>query len=157
MIIYQRKIVKNKIKMSKIEEIKSSINSLYTLKEILSFLNIKQKLNMIIYMHLHSEFEIDAEDNKKINKAKVGWGNVIGSEYIIKTSKLFFRGEYLNSKRNGKGKEYYDDGKITFEREYLKGKRNGKGKEYYDNGNIRFEGEYLNGKKWNGKEYNYLI
>ena len=30
--------------MSKIEEIKSSIN-------------------MIIYMHLHSEFEIDAEDN----------------------------------------------------------------------------------------------
>ena len=75
--------------MSKIEEIKSSINSLYTLKEILSFLNIKQKLNMIFYIHLHSEFEIDAEDNKKINKAKVGRGNVIGSEYIINQINYF--------------------------------------------------------------------
>ena len=31
--------------------------------------------------------------------------------------------------------------------EYLNGKRNGKGKEYYKNGNIRFDGEYLNGEK----------
>ena len=27
------------------------------------------------------------------------------------------------------------------------GKRNGKGKEYNDNGELVFEGEYLNGKK----------
>ena len=58
--------------MSKIEEIKSSINSLYTLKEILSFLNIKQKLNMIFYIHLHSEFEIDAEDKKKNKQSQSG-------------------------------------------------------------------------------------
>ena len=31
---------------------------------------------------------------------------------------------------NGKVKEYYDNGKIKFEGEYLNGKRNGKGKEY---------------------------
>ena len=31
------------------------------------------------------------------------------------------------------------------------GKRNGKGKEYNDNGDLIFEGEYLNGKRWNGK------
>ena len=30
----------------------------------------------------------------------------------------------------------------------------GKGKEYYYNGRLRFEGEYLNGKRWNGKYYN---
>ena len=62
--------------------------------------------------------------------------------------KLRFEGEYLNGKRNGKGKEYDYNGKIEFEGEYLNGKRNGKGKEYNKyNGKLLFEGEYLNGKK----------
>ena len=30
-----------------------------------------------------------------------------------------------------------------FEGEYLNGERNGKGKEYYDNGKLKFEGEYI--------------
>jgi len=47
---------------------------------------------------------------------------------------------------NGKIKEYSYDGKLEFEGEYLNGKRNGKGKEYID-GELIFEGEYLNGKK----------
>ena len=34
-----------------------------------------------------------------------------------------------------------------FEGEYLNGKRNGKGKEYDYNGKLEFEGEYLNGNK----------
>jgi len=38
-------------------------------------------------------------------------------------------------------------------KEYLNGKRNGKGKEYYSKNKLKFEGEYLNGKKWNGKGY----
>ena len=42
-----------------------------------------------------------------------------------------------------------------FEGEYLNSKRNGKGKNFFKNGNIYFEGEYLNGKRWNGKIYNY--
>ena len=70
-------------------------------------------------------------------------------------------------KRNGKVKEYHNNGKLQFEGEYLNGKRwngkgydkngflefeikngFGKGKEYdYFNGNIRFEGGYLNGEK----------
>ena len=81
-----------------------------------------------------------------------------------------FEGEYLNGKRNGKGKEYYKDGelmfegeylngiclngkeydyngKLKFEGEYLNGERNGKGKEYYKDGELKFEGEYLNGKR----------
>ena len=44
--------------------------------------------------------------------------------------------------------------KLIFEGEYLKGKKNGKGKEYYFNGKLKFEGEYLNNNKWNGKGYN---
>ena len=69
---------------------------------------------------------------------------------------LTFEGEYLNGKRNGKGKSYYDNGKLYFEGEYLNGERNGKGKEYrYYNGELRFEGEYLNGKRnGKGKKYN---
>ena len=85
-----------------------------------------------------------------------------------------FEGEYLNGKRNGKGKRYDIDGFLVYESEYLNGKRNGHGKEYY-RGNLRFEGEYLynfilkgklyiNGKlefegeflynkKWNGKGF----
>ena len=40
-----------------------------------------------------------------------------------------------------------------YEGEYLNGKRNGKGKEYYNNGKLEFEGEYLDDKRWNGKGY----
>ena len=66
---------------------------------------------------------------------------------------MIFEGEYLNGKRNGKGKEYSIYGKIEFEGEYLNGKRNGKGKEYYIfNGELKFEGDYLNGKRWSGKD-----
>ena len=47
---------------------------------------------------------------------------------------------------NGKVKEYFDD-KLQFEGEYLNGKRNRKGKEYDFSGNIKFEGEYMNGNE----------
>ena len=62
----------------------------------------------------------------------------------------------MNGKRNGKGKEYYKNGKLKFEGEYLNGEINGKAKEYFKNDKLRFEGEYLNGKKWSGKGYNMI-
>ena len=81
-----------------------------------------------------------------------------------------FEGEYSNGERNGKGKEYYTNGKIRFEGEYFNGKKwkgkifikypdkfyilqNGKGyvKEYDNIQDILFEGEYLNGNQWKGK------
>ena len=61
-----------------------------------------------------------------------------------------YRGEYLNGKKHGKGKEYVD-GELVFEGEYANGEKNGKGKEYL-HGKLEFEGEYINGKK-SGKEY----
>ena len=65
-----------------------------------------------------------------------------------------FEGEYINGKRNGKGK-IFSFGKLVFEGEYLSGEKSGKCKEYYfnDNSKLRYEGEYLNGKKWNIKSY----
>ena len=45
------------------------------------------------------------------------------------------------------------NGKLWFEGEYLNGKRNGKWKEYNHKDNILFDGEYNNGLIWNGKGY----
>ena len=52
---------------------------------------------------------------------------------------LVFEGEYLNGKRNGKGREYDCNGKLVFEGEYLNDER-------WDayNGKIIFVGEFLN-------------
>ena len=57
--------------------------------------------------------------------------------------------------KNGKGVEYKikKDNLLVFKGEYLNGKRNGKGREYYDNNNLKYQGEYKEGKIWNGKGY----
>ena len=116
----------------------------------------------------------------KIYKLINGNGTVREYDYI---NQLLYEGEYLNGKRNGKGKEYkldYDDEiiELKFIGEYLNGKKwNGKGyhlkkvsyelkegkgmvkefKEYYDGQQfLHFEGEYSNGeRKGKGKEYDY--
>ena len=79
-------------------------------------------------------------------------GKGFKKEYSSK-GQLKFEGEYLNGKRNGKGKEFKRD-KLIFEGEYLDGKRNGKGKDYYYNNVIKFTGDYINGDEWEGKGYN---
>jgi len=139
--------------------IENSIESLYILKNIFSFLSEKQKLNIIIYnKHIQNKIDINIEDYKKISGIyKEIKKNGKGKEYDISTNIMIFEGEYLNGKRNGKGKEYEKrKGKLKFEGEYLNGKRNGKGKEYYLNGELKFEGEYLNEKRnGKGKEYIY--
>ena len=66
---------------------------------------------------------------------------------------MIYEGEYLNGKRHGKGKEYYDSGKLRFDGEYLKGKRHGKGKEYDFLGNLIYKGKLLNDKRWDGVGY----
>ena len=93
--------------------------------------------------------------------------NGIGKGYNDSDCTLKFEGEYLNGKRNGKGKEYDSNGKIRFEGEYLNNQKwigtrydkddkvlyklnnniNWEGKEYYLDGKIKFEGEYLNGQR----------
>ena len=104
-----------KKKAINIEDIKSS----YIKKEILSLLNQKKLLNMIIYnKKLQKLFEVDIEDYKKISgKYREGKKNGKGKEYDLKTNRLLFEGEYLNGKKNGKAKEYQDNGKLKFEGE----------------------------------------
>ena len=58
--------------------------------------------------------------------------------------------EYDGEFRRGRiwnGKWYDESGNIIYE--LING--NGKGKEYFKNGKLSFEGEYINGKKWKRK------
>jgi len=90
------------------------------------------------YLDGKLEYEGDYLYNKKINgKGYDENGNIIY--------------ELING--TGKVKEYniYRKNILNFEGEYLNGKKNGKGKEYDYYGSLEFDGEYLNGKKWNGK------
>ena len=168
--------------MAEFNDIKylADIKSSYIIKGIFLFLNVKQRLNLIIYnKKLQNIFGVDSITYKRIStKYIIGEKNGKGKEYSSDKDKLIFEGEYLNGKRNGKGKEYNENGRKKFRGEYIKGERNGKGKEYNKNGNLVFKGEYLNGKRngegklyysdgklryegkflnnkiWNGKIYN---
>ena len=52
----------------------------------------------------------------------------------------------MDGKRDGKGKEYFNDGNLKFKGEYFDGKKEGKGKEYYLGKKI-YEGDYSNDKR----------
>ena len=156
-----------------LENIKSS----FILENIFSFMEEKTKLDIIKYNKtIQKKLNITVIYYKLLSQKYIIFeGKGKGKEYEYDGS-LVFEGEYLNAKRNGKGKEY-DNGRLVFEGEYLNGKKNGHGKEYNKNGYIKFEGEYLNGerhghgqenskygqvkfegdylygKKWNGKGY----
>ena len=80
---------------------------------------------------------------------KNGKGNIKKYNDI---SDIYFEGEYINGKINGKGKEYNCNYTLKFEGEYINGKRDGKGKGYYENGKLEFEGTFSKGeKKWKCK------
>ena len=85
-----------------------------------------------------------------ISEIKNGKGYI--NNYFNHFYNFIFDGEYLNGKKNGKGKEYYMD-KLKFEGNYINGKRNGKGKEYDNEEKLRFEGIYLYNHKIKGKEF----
>ena len=157
-----------------------NIKSLFITKKVFDYISIIKKLKLLKYNKtIQNVFSIKIIDYKILSKRYIINENGIRKEYNLLNNKLLFEGEYLKRKRNGKGKEYNDDGELIFEGEYLNGKRNGKGKEYYNgelifegeyineekngkgkeydyDGKLIFEGEYLNGKRWNGKgkEYN---
>ena len=157
---------------SKLEKIKSK----YIFKKVFTFLCKFKKFELIINNKLlQNKLEVNIEDYKKESGriVKIEKEKGILMEYISGTNILLYEGEFLNGKKNGKGKEYYINGKLKFEGEYLKGKKvegigydiegnktlilqnDCKGKEYYNKGKIKFDGEYFNGKRWKGIGYDY--
>ena len=130
-----------------------NIKSIYFIKTLFLFLDDGIELKLINYnKKLQSILDINLINYRRYAKTYIIYeDNKRGKEYNSYNDNLIFEGEYLNGKRNGKGKEYYDIGKLEFEGIYLNGEKNGKGKEYILNTNtLIFEGEYLNGKR-NGK------
>ena len=135
----------------------SSIKAILNLKQLFSFLDTKKKLYMIINSkYYQKKLGINLETYKKQSgKYKIGSKNGFGKEFSLETNKLIFEGEYINNRRNGKGKEYYKEGHLKLVGEYLKGNLI-KAKEFYFNGKIKFEGNYLNRKRHGlGVMYNF--
>ena len=155
------------------KSISKKIKSNVIFKLIMFHLEKSKYLDVIKYnKQIQKKIELSLEDYKKeSNRMLILEKNGHGKEYKLYSDILLFEGEYKNRRRNGRGKEYDENGKLKFEGEFFNGKiiegtgyddkgiinlrleKNGKGEEYYDNGNIKFEGEYLNGKRWNGKGY----
>ena len=98
-----------------------NIKSIYFIKIIFSYLDEEQKLKLVKYNKIFQKLIDISFINYKYFKAKylIFGLNGIGKEYNIYSGKLIYDGEYLNKKRNGKGKEYYFNGESKFEGEYL--------------------------------------
>ena len=116
-----------------------NVKSFYINKKIIFLLDEKRKLELLKY-------------NKRLQ-------NMLNLNIIDYKS---FSSKYIIYEKSGIGIEYNrNNEKIIYEGEYLNGKRNGKGKEYNFFNELVFEGEYLKGKKWNGQGYfnseNYII
>ena len=113
------------------------------------FENVKSKYIIAIFFSFLNEGK-----KLKIIKNNKGLQNKLGINIM---NYIRLSGRFISYETKAKVKEYcfYKD-VILFEGEYLNGKRNGKGKEYNIQNELIFEGEYLNGKRWNGKEYDKL-
>jgi len=136
----------------------AKIKSIYFTKIVFSYLYERKKFQIIKYnKSLQNLFEINLVHYIFFSgKYIIYESKNFGKEFGNHDNNLIYEGEYLHGERNGKGKEFFSNGKIKYEGEYSHGIRNGKGKEYFIKGKIKFEGEYLRGKKWNGKEYSYI-
>ena len=133
----------------------TNIKSKYIFDFLLSHLIEVKKFELFKYNKIFQKKINISLINYQLYKAKyiINESNIKRKEYNYFNDELIYEGEYLKGKRNGKGKEYDNNGKLVYEGEFLNGERHGKGKEYNKRGALLFEGEYLNGKKWNGNVY----
>ena len=103
--------------------------SIYFIKKLFTFVDEKTKLDIIKYnKNMQNIMDINLINYKFYSKKYIIFEeNGKGKEYDKYNDELVFEGEYLNRKRNGKGKEQNDDGQLIFEGNYIKRKRNGEG------------------------------
>ena len=143
------------MKDKKCEEIKKSnmivfkVRASKIFKHVFSFLNEKRKLSLILFnKEIKKKLGIDIKSYQKFYGSEIiGERNGIGVEYDLSTFLIKYEGEYLNWRKNGKGKEYHENGILKYDGEYINGKKNGKGKEYYENSILKYEGEYSMGER----------
>ena len=98
-------------------------------------------------------------NNPKIEKYKIYCGEFNKGKYygygILYYNEIetdFYKGQFKDNLRNGKGK-YYENNKLVYEGDFKDDTYDGKGKLYNENGNY-YEGGFTEGKKnGDGKEY----
>ena len=118
----------------------NNIKSTYFIKKLFLFLDDGIKLKSIKYnKKLQKILDINLINYRRYANTYIIYeDDKIGKEYNSYNDDLIFEGEYLNGKRNGKGKEYDNEGNLIFEGEYLNGKRNGKEKKYNYDGQLLY-------------------
>ena len=150
------------------------ISSFEITKLIFTYIPENIKLNILFYnKNFQRKLGIDIEDIKKVSgRYKIVDDDGYGKEYSLITNNILFNGQYINGKKNGYGKEFFENKKLKYTGVYLDNNKfrghlydkngtmmaitKGKTNELYYNGNSKFIGEYYKNKKWNGKGYNAL-
>ena len=96
----------------KLVDIKSPI----IFQKVLSHLCQKTTLDLITYNKLFQKrMKVGLKEYKiESGKIKVGERNGIAKELFLDSNILIFKGEYLNGKKNGKGKAYFTYGTFKF-------------------------------------------
>ena len=97
------------------------IKSSYFIKLIYTFIDEAQKLKLVRYnKSIQKNIDINIINYKRFSERYIIYiSNGYGKEYIGYNNRLMHEGEYLNGERNGKGKEYNNDGKLEYEGKYL--------------------------------------
>ena len=105
--------MKNQYKYAHIQKIRSK----NILKDVLEFLSNFQKLDLFKYnQSIQNRLSLDLEDYKnESQKERIIEKDNFGKEYVLGSKIKIFEGQFLNGKKHGKGKEYYNNGNLKFE------------------------------------------
>ncbi len=72
---------------------------------------------------------------------------LVEEEHFHQNGKLKMSGKFLNGKREGEWKAFFDNEQIQSLGTFINGERTGLAKIYYPNGKLRYEGFYENDKE----------
>ena len=95
---------------------------------------------------------IDKDTIEVINKDKLDSYEYIWEYYSSGKLKNFYK-KYKDGEKDGKYKEFYQDGQLKYEKDYRNGKLEGEYKEYSKDGRLKQEGVYVDEQKEIYAEY----
>ena len=106
--------IKNKIKYN---NNLNNILSIHVFKTIFSCIREKKKLEIIHYnKRIQNNLDINLNNYRNFTGKYLIYESIV-KEFSQYDNELIYEGEYLNGKRNGKGKEYDYDGNLIYEGE----------------------------------------
>ena len=129
-----------------------SITSPFFLNKVFSYIIKPKELDIVKYnKKFQTQLGLNLKHYKILSKKYIIYETKnFGKEYLGENGNLLYEGEYINGKRNGKGKEYNSEEQLEYEGDFKNGKKEGIGKAYSKGSILIYEGEYKNGIR-NGK------